>query len=248
MRRYAEGYRVFHGDHSLMVTVSPSTKHNLLVVRLFRAMRDDPATQADADYQKWGGKDSPSLEVEDPPKVDTAPEAGEAFVFIPIDGLLNQLPSLQARKKIAAHDGLACSEAFRVLMRILLRTVFGVRCCSNCPDCACANEFGCVANAEGGCYGLVQAYIASIECQKTGALHAHILLFIACMHQYMTMEEIAEEFQKRTDKLVELFKQHHDNTCQESYTDAFQQAFSRSIQDDVEVEWHRNYPHEAQLR
>ena len=247
MRHIAEGYRIEHGEHSLMVTISPSTKHNLLVVRLFRAMRNDPATQADADYQKWGGKDLPSLEVPAPPKVDTAREPNEAFVFVPIAELLDQLPSLKTRKKIAAHDGLACSEAFRVTMQILLRTVFGVRCCSNCPDCSCANEFGCVANAEGGVYGLVEAYFASIECQKTGALHAHILLFIACMHQHMTMEEIAAELQKRTNSLVDLFRQHHDNTCQESYTDAFQEAFRRGLQDDIEDAWHRNNPEEASL-
>lgn len=39
----------------------------------------------------------------------------------------------------------------------------------------------------------VNQTLGSIECQKCGALHLHLMLFLQCMHQHSTLHEIAEK-------------------------------------------------------
>ena len=38
----------------------------------------------------------------------------------------------------------------------------------------------------------VDAYYGSIECQKAGALHLHLLTWLQCLHQHTPLSEIAE--------------------------------------------------------
>ena len=51
--------------------------------------------------------------------------------------------------------------------------------------------FGSVANAEGGVFGMVEAYAGSIEAQNFGALHVHILLWLNWVFQRCTIVQIA---------------------------------------------------------
>ena len=65
------------------------------------------------------------------------------------------------------------------MVQVLMRTVFGVRICSKCPDCECANAFGSVARPTSGVIGMLDAYDGSVEAQKEGALHLHCSMFVA---------------------------------------------------------------------
>ena len=73
-------------------------------------------------------------------------------------------------------------------MLLTLRHLLGVRFCPRCPNCAaserpCSDAFGSNALATGGVLGRVDAVFGSIECQKSGALHAHMQVFVQCRHQ-----------------------------------------------------------------
>ncbi|CAJ1389861.1 unnamed protein product, partial [Effrenium voratum] len=82
--------------------------------------------------------------------------------------------------------GLAAEAGTLVLLT--LRHLLGVRFCPRCPNCAtsgqpCSDAFGSNAVAGGGVLGRVDAVFGSIECQKSGALHAHMQVFVQCRHQ-----------------------------------------------------------------
>ena len=73
-------------------------------------------------------------------------------------------------------------------MLLTLRHLLGVRFCPRCPNCAaserpCSDAFGSNALATGGVLGRVDAVCGSIECQKSGTLHAHLQVFVKCRHQ-----------------------------------------------------------------
>ena len=83
-----------------------------------------------------------------------------------------------------------------------MRTVFGVRICSKCPDCECANAFGSVARPTGGVIGMLDAYDGSVEAQKEGALHLHCSMFVASKWQHTPLNEIAAEIASGHSELV----------------------------------------------
>ena len=179
MRHEITGFRVFYGT-PMMVTISPNEMHNTVMLRMHRTRRSDPAVVADfkkaAGSQeklgKWGGLLCPEFV-----EVENMVELGE----INIEDFVEQLPDTNDRQKLLARDPLASVYGFHMLCRIILRTLFGVRCCSDCPDCnlktdvdndgylkGCVDAFGSVAESEGGIFGRVDGYYGSIECQKAG--------------------------------------------------------------------------------
>jgi len=97
-----------------------------------------------------------------------------------------------------------------------MRTLFGVNACFDCPSCnrhgesGCGNSFGSVATPTVGILGLVEAAYGSIENQKAGSLHVHWLLFLANMHQHLTLEEIAEKVRTsiRADGKSSIFEEY----------------------------------------
>eukprot|EP00975_Prorocentrum_lima_P006945 1492167-Prorocentrum_lima.AAC.1 len=60
-----------------------------------------------------------------------------------------------------------------------MRYILGMHVCPQCPNCdlgpsPCMDHVGSSSSPGGGALGRVEAIFGSIECQKAGALHAHI--------------------------------------------------------------------------
>ena len=132
-----------------------------------------------------------------------------------LKSLPQELPSYAARKALLARDPMACLDGFLVLVGLALRHIFGVRFCPRCPECntsgkPCADAFGSNAIAMGGAFGRVDAVYGSIECQKSGALHLHLQVFVQCSHQFQTMTEILRAGRK---DLLELLRRYSDYTA-----------------------------------
>jgi hypothetical protein len=189
MRHDITAYRYRFGSF-IMVTMSPNEKFSAIMMRFHRVRESDPIHTRDAGETdgvgNWGGIHEPAFE-----------ESSE--VELPIEDFVDLIPSSDARRRILARDPLACVQGFRTLALIVMRTLFGVNACFDCPSCnrhgesGCGNSFGSVATPTGGVLGVVEAVYGSIENQKAGALHVHWLLFLANMHQHLTLEEIADK-------------------------------------------------------
>jgi hypothetical protein len=294
MRQELKAYQVAKGK-PMMITVSPSERHNLLMIRLSRVRASDPLSRkrmsgtvstqtgtatitgidtaftsefsaggtididkvgkfsvqsitsdysltltdsvkssavdvnvyTTSDCAKWGGRDSPAL-IENH-------EVGA----ISIDSLLGQLPPSDERRAILAKDPLASVYGFRMLMKLTLSTLFGVRVCSNCPNCnlkpgGCVDAYGSVATAEGGIIGRTDAYYISIENQKEDDLHGHGLFWPQCVFRQQALVEIAETLQNEHSDLFEQCKWFKTHTCNEQYYDV---ADFESQRDELEDEW-----------
>jgi hypothetical protein len=174
MRQIIDAYRVFYGQ-PIMVTFSPNERLSMLVVRLHRVRRNDPCFLSDtgSSLKQWCGVNQPKLVQE------SLQELGEpteciATGTVPIQKY-KDLPPLQHRERISAQDPLACVYAFNVTCALALKALFGVNVCPDCPNCDCRNCFGSVSTNEGGCFGRVEAYFGSKECQKSG-------VYIECIH------------------------------------------------------------------
>ena len=106
---------------------------------------------------------------------------------------------------------------------MILATVLDMRMCPFCPHCSdtdtpCQDTLGSVAELLGGCAGRCDGLIGAVECQKVnGSLHFHWFLFIQRLHQYCTMQEIAERLREALVQSVEL-KQFLENLCVSTYS------------------------------
>ena len=81
--------------------------------------------------------------------------------------------------------------------------------CWRCPDCnddgneACQDICGSSNKPEGGIFGRADAAYACIEAQKaTGSLHAHIQVFIQCLHQHTPLTEVLEHLKIDGEKHI----------------------------------------------
>ena len=170
MRYNLQGCRIVRGA-SVFITISPDEKHNLLMIRLCRVRRNDPIHLTDKLAARFGRKDSPELVRGD----------YEATFNIEMDDLPNLIPTLEERRSLLSRHALASVDGFRIIVRLIMKHIFGIRCCSRCPDCnydshsiPCMDLFGSNAYAEGGSLGRGDGMYISIEAQKSyGALHAH---------------------------------------------------------------------------
>ena len=242
MRHEITAYRVFYGT-PIMVTFAPNEKHSTLMIRMSRMRRNDPmVTSCDEVRQwqrHWGDLFEPKLVEKDHAALN---KDEEVCIGIPIKTLIDVLPECSVRRRIVARDPLACVYGFRMLCRVALATLFGVKVCPSCPDCnchamsGCVDEFGSVALSEGGVYGRADAYYGSIECQKCGALHLHLLLFLQCMHQHLSLIEIAEKLKDRIQgaNILNDFMTYKSHVDRETYDDAEAATQQR---DKVENAW-----------
>ncbi|CAJ1389069.1 unnamed protein product, partial [Effrenium voratum] len=149
------------------------TMHTALMLRLARVREEDPALLRDG-AKKFQARGLPALD--------------EEFCRLSPEALAENLPNYEDRRALLARDPLACAEGFRTLVLLTLRHLLGVRFCPRCLNCAtsgqpCSDAFGSNAVAGGGVLGRVDAVFGSIECQKSGALHAHMQVFVQCRHQ-----------------------------------------------------------------
>eukprot|EP00435_Cladocopium_sp_Y103_P058343 s631_g20.t1 len=194
MRFEISAMRIRYGV-PLFVTVSPDEAHQWLFVRMTRSRASDPVRSASA-FQEWmsGDREFPPLDddIEFP---------------IHVERLRRCLPGWQQRRTILARDPLASVDGFHVLLRLLLRHVFGVNVCHLCPDCEktaspCMDCSGSNAALLGGVFGRMEALYVTIEAQKsTGSLHGHMQCFLQCLHQHTPLTEIFEMSSPQLEQL-----------------------------------------------
>ena len=130
---------------------------------------------------------------------------------------------MSVEKKIAG-DALASVDGFRIMIHLTFEHLFGIRFCPNCPDCnvtgnPCQDIFGSVATAQGGIFGRVDAVFTSIEAQKsTGSLHAHSQLFIQCLHQHTSLDDIVTMLRQNCSHIVEAYLDYKTHVCRQVYS------------------------------
>ena len=110
-----------------MCTISPSVYHSVLVFHLHRGLSADPIYLRDVDLKPYISMDKPSLAT----YYDADGKVSSCGIFVPLKGL--ELPTFEQRQRMVSQDPLACVDGFRTLVQLVLRTMFGVRVCSECP-------------------------------------------------------------------------------------------------------------------
>ena len=223
MRQQTHAYRVCHGT-SLFVTFSPSERDTTLMLKLARARQGDPAVSAD-ENKIFQSRQKPELDVE--------------FYNLSPEELVQALPDYDERKKILARDPLACAEGFQTLVLLTLRHIFGVRYCSNCPNCAvtaspCVDGFGSNATPTGGVFGRVDAVYGSIECQRSGSLHGHFQVFVQCVHQHGSMADLTRLSDGRLLELLRKYSSYASHVTRKIYCnlDEWQAKHQEAMEED----------------
>jgi hypothetical protein len=229
----------------------------MLVCHLHRGLKADPLYLRDVELAGFISKDKPSLKTFH--RADGSVSCG---IFVPLDhpsleGF--QLPSFDARQRIVAQDPLASVHAFRCMVMLLVRTMLGCRICSDCPgrsaNCSCQDMFGSVANAEGGVFGMVEAYAGSIEAQNFGALHVHILLWLNWVFQRCTIVQIARMLLANLDAAsddapswtLDDVRNWKERCVSETLPAQSATAFTESVIDDIETQWTTRHCDDAGL-
>jgi hypothetical protein len=216
MRHELYAYRVAKGQ-PILITFSPNERHNMIMIRLSRTRSSDPLAKHKS---KQGEMHRHYGKLDEPSSLCDVEELGG----VSVGQLMSMIPTPDERRSILAKDPLASVYGFRMLCKLALKALFGVRACSKCPECNCSPEGGCVdifsnvANAEGGSFGLMEAYFGSIEHQKEDSQHLHMFGWVQCMHQYKTLYEIAAMI-RNDNKLLEQSFAYVNHVCAESYAD-----------------------------
>ena len=196
MRFNTNAMRIRYGV-PIFVTFSPDEAHNLLMIRLSRTRRNDPvfAEGADPVGKRYCGRHEPPLghlpdtTVQSSTTLSDSERGcvnteGDVIMDVPIDDIINALPTYDQRRLLLARDSLASVDGFKMLVMVTYEYLFGMRVCIFCPDCnavsngcPCQDLFGSNAHAEGGIFGRIDAGFASVGAPKpTGSLHAQSAL------------------------------------------------------------------------
>ena len=166
----------------LFWTISPSSRHSGLCIRLSRFLKNDSyVTQPNSKgygFGPWIGESSPSLE--------QSKNNNEVIV---------ELPSYDLRKDITTSDPAAVIEAFKINIRFILPRIFGFRMCPICPRCSetdnpCANKFGNNFEPWGGIGGMTAANGCVVEYQHNTNPHAHGNAHFVSVYHHKTLDEI----------------------------------------------------------
>jgi len=229
-----------------MCTISPSVYHSVLVFHLHRGLEADPIYLRDVDLKNWISMDKPTLATYH----DEDGNVSSCGIFVPLKGL--EMPSFEERQRIVSQDPLACVDGFRTLVQLVLRTMFGVRACSDCParskTCSCQDLFGSVSNVEGGVFGMIEAYAGSIEAQLAGWLHAHILVWLKWVYQHCSMHELARMLITRTGAFARGMADMDKwsaRCCSESFANP--EIFTEVQLDNIENAWTTRHRDDAAL-
>ena len=229
-----------------MCTISPSVYHSVLVFHLHRGLEADPIYLRDVDLKNWISMDKPTLATYH----DEDGKVSSCGIFVPLKGL--EMPSFEERQRIVSQDPLACVDGFRTLVQLVLRTMFGVRACSDCPArskrCSCQDLFGSVSNVEGGVFGMIEAYAGSIEAQLAGWLHAHILVWLKWVYQHCSMHELARMLITRTGAFARGMADMDKwsaRCCSESFANP--EVFNEIQLDNIENAWTTRHRDDAAL-
>ena len=211
MRFEIEAMRIRYGV-PLFVTFSPDESHQLLYIRMSRTRRGDPVRSASV-WQEWqcGERDFPPLD-------------DNRSLPISVESVQRLVPCWEQRRRVLARDPLASVDGFQTLALLLLKHIFGLHMCPQCPECAttwhpCIDTAGSSATVVGGVFGRVDAAYISIEAQKsTGSLHAHCQVFVQCLHQHTPLAEIFQLVESRLDFLREAYLQYNTHVVHMTYT------------------------------
>lgn len=145
------------------------------------------------------------------------------------------LPTWEQRRKVLARDPLASVDGFHVICLLLLKCVFGVNVCPQCPRCvttrtACADRAGSSATLAGGVFGRVDAVYMSVEAQKsTGSLHAHCQVFVQCLHQHTPLTEIFQLVETRLEGLRAAYLQYNSHVVHMTYSGQTEEEIEAGI-------------------
>ncbi|CAJ1385553.1 unnamed protein product, partial [Effrenium voratum] len=188
------------------------------------AYRSDPALLRDG-ARKFQARGAPALD--------------EEFCRLSPEALAENLPNYEDRRALLARDPLACAEGFRTLVLLTLRHLLGVRFCPRCPNCAaserpCSDAFGSNALAAGGVLGRVDAVFGSIECQKSGTLHAHLQVFVQCRHQRGSLAGLLDLGKPQLQTLLQRYASYTAHVRRSVYCDPDGWERDRAA---VEEEW-----------
>eukprot|EP00973_Karenia_brevis_P044320 6139255-Karenia_brevis.AAC.1 len=176
----------------LFMTLSPDEKHNLLMIRMCRARRKDPALNAPQKDRKTHLKkpNSAFYALTEPP-VDVDMET------LSLEELHHLVPDHDTRRAMISQDALASVDGFRTIVLLFLEHVLGLRICPDCPNCLCSDLFGSNASPEGGILGRVDGIYGSIEAQKSaGSLHVHVQVFVQCLHQHVPLQRLLRSYKQ----------------------------------------------------
>ena len=206
------GARWIYGE-PLFVTVSPSSRHSGLVLRLSRVRPNNTTLRLEdmalGDAQRLGSSTYPSI-------------------FQSQQTSLVDLPEYDVRQRWQARDGLCGIDAFRVWIMRVLPVLFGVKMCPFCPSCnhnqgqvefsRCQDVFGSNMLAMGGFCGGAEALCGAVEHQHDGNPHFHGHVHIVNVWQHSTVQEIVEGIRgKSIDS--QLQKSYVQWICEERHPD-----------------------------
>ena len=213
MRFEIQATRIRYGV-PLFVTFTPDEAHQLLFVRMTRVRSCDPVRAASI------GQDFPAGEM-------FFPHLGlqDAVAMGPFEHEFTLPMSWAERREVLARDPLAAVDGFRVLTHLMLKHLFGVRVCPYCPDCNCFSGLepcqdlgGSNAEVNGGIFGRVDAVYISLEAQKSsGAEHGHMQVFVQCLHQHTSLEEIFRLSHAKLAALRAEYEAYNAHVCHASY-------------------------------
>ena len=198
MRFELQGMRVRYGA-PIFVTITRDEGHQLLYVRLARHRESDPIRLAESSVGKRAG-DRQWPAVNEDRDMD-----------LPVDCLAMRHPNWEDRRRILARDPLATVDGFRVMMLLVMRHLFGLNVCLNCPRCNCQGSpcqdvDGSSAATPGGVFGRCDAAYLAIEFQKSAVSpHGQIQLFVQCLHQHETLQDIFALVEDRAADLREKY-------------------------------------------
>ncbi|CAJ1341859.1 unnamed protein product, partial [Effrenium voratum] len=94
--------------------------------------------------------------------------------------------------------------------------------------------FGSNAVAGGGVLGRVDAVFGSIECQKSGALHAHMQVFVQCRHQHGSLAGLLDLGKPKIQALMQTYASYTAHVRRSVYCDPEGWERDRAA---VEEEW-----------
>ena len=196
MRFEIQGMRVRYGT-PIFVTVTPDEGHQLLYIRLARHRQSDPIRLAESQIgQRAGDRQWPGVDE-------------DRDIDLPVECFEMRHPNWEERRRILARDPLATVDGFRVMMLLVMRHLFGLNVCLNCPACncqgsPCQDADGSSATMAGGVFGRCDAAYLAIEFQKSaGSPHGHIQLFVQCLHQHESLRDIFTLVEERAAELRE---------------------------------------------
>ena len=225
MRFEIQAMRIRYGV-PLFVTFTPDEAHQQLFVRMTRVRSCDPVRAASI------GQDFPAGDM-------FFPHLGlqDGTAMGPFEHEFTLPMSWAERREVLARDPLAAVDGFRVLTHLMLKHLFGVRVCPYCPDCnrfsglePCQDLGGSNAEANGGIFGRVDAVYISLEAQKSsGAEHGHMQVFVQCLHQHTSLEEIFRLLHTKLAALRTEYEAYNAHVCHASYVGQSNEDMERRI-------------------